>query len=215
LSIANFRHYNKPMTRIILTLGLLLIVVSSLTLFIIALLPKDQPEITRVLMPRDRCPLDCELGIRPGVTRFNDALALLEAHPWIGQVKSNGQAVAWTWSGSQPALINENMAGSLTLDAQGKVVTELRFQTRIEVGSAWLLFGLPQMGGLSDYDPYTAHIASYLDRGITITNRLRCPVSAYTFWHTPVEITFYQPVTKSIARQYDLPSRFDQFYCEP
>ncbi len=48
--------------------------------------PYDDSELRAFLTPPSGCAMPCFMGIRPGVTTADEAIAILEAHEWVSNV---------------------------------------------------------------------------------------------------------------------------------
>jgi len=115
--------------------------------------PYDDSELRALFAPSNECPMPCFIGIRPGVTTADEALAVLEAHEWIGDVElaynrvtGAPNAAIWSWSGSQPPLILDTLYGSPyrgNLRIQDGIVTAIWIPTTITAGDLRLLWGKP------------------------------------------------------------------------
>src|SRR4051794_17887749 len=67
--------------------------------------PRDDRAMRAFFTPQQGCAAPCFLGIRPGVTTREEALALLKAHPWVGEISERGDIIGWIWNGEQPAFL--------------------------------------------------------------------------------------------------------------
>jgi hypothetical protein len=177
--------------------------------------PRDEVDLHAFLLPDDNCPAACFMGIQPGKTTAQNAIAILQAHPWVAEVKENDYGIAWIWSGAQSPLIDSNHSGHITIDPQGKVIANMSVYTNISMANVWLVLGMPQMGGIDGFSDYQFHTAYYMDRGLMLYYDVSCPLSTQAYWSTPVQITFFKPVTKSHIQEYALPTRDDCYYDYP
>jgi len=121
--------------------GLALMLSAALIWLLPAHAPPASAEAVIALLTPDGCAPPCWAGIRVGATTREEALTLLAANPWIGQVFSSEQQISWRWSGAQPALIDGERDGLIGLG--GGVVQRIRLQTRIRFGDLWALYGAP------------------------------------------------------------------------
>ena len=162
--------------------------------------PYDDSELRAFLTPDD-CPMPCIMGIRPGVTTMEEAMAILESHESVILVNNhtvvNNQSVppkafgdiTWEWSGLQPSLIDKNVVGQLWID-QGQVA-RMSIGTRIRLGDIWQLLGQPQHGdvfGSDTDDTLRALQATYTNIPLGIEAISYCPINATTFWQAPLRI---------------------------
>ena len=87
--------------------------VGLVTLFsaLIALIhapPERHPALEALLIPPSGCRMPCFIGIRPGHTSAQQAVELLRAHPFVGEVQVVGagerqlSSVRWQWSPDAP-----------------------------------------------------------------------------------------------------------------
>jgi hypothetical protein len=130
------------------------------------------------------------MDIQPGVTNLRAAHVTLQAHPWIGRVLyRSGMALdsgllSWTWSGAQPAFINDGIEGKVWI--QDGRVEELIIATRFSFGDLWLT--QPPLNGrvfsASVSPPRVHHRADY---GLTEAHTdVACPLRPQSFWKAPV-----------------------------
>lgn len=143
----------------------------------------------RALLVPDGCAPPCWAGIRIGVTTREEAVTLLEASPWVGQVFSSEQQISWRWSGAQPALIDGERDGLIGLG--GGVVQRIRLQTRIRFGDIWTLYGAPDdtlMVRLISSRSSAFQIARYDAISAQAISTFRCPVDPAAFWNATVTI---------------------------
>jgi|GEM_PF-3166229 hypothetical protein len=155
----------------------------------------------------------CWQGIRPGVMRFDEAVALLEAHLWIGDLTINeslsASYVSWTWSGAQPAFLNNEVGHEPpSLWATNSHVSFITLPTTMTYGELERLIGAPddgvfqvfrtqdrpltQTGGqVTGEESNTRHFAAYDDTQMVIETRLTCPAPALLFWDAPVTFTIF------------------------
>src|SRR5262249_36733781 len=76
-------HFRMPnVTRLYLHLILLPLVIFTAALLLAHTQPLDDHELRELLLP-EGCPAPCFMGIRPGVTTEDDAIAIIKASKWI------------------------------------------------------------------------------------------------------------------------------------
>src|SRR5262249_53188186 len=102
------------MKRIIalLSVGLVLVVL----LASIGLRATQNDAALRVfLLPPEGCAMPCWLGIQPGMTTYDQAIEILEAHPWVGRVIAGPPAQAtrifFQWNDQAPDFADDDTAG--------------------------------------------------------------------------------------------------------
>lgn len=186
-------------------------------LFVPMLLIRAQPNNDRVLRafltPPSDCPAPCFMGIQPGVTTAGAALTLLEQHEWVHEVNIMETPISWTWSGRQPAWIDDRVPGHLVTD---RFVSEVRddaavnvfFQSTLTLADVFMILGPPDQAWFGIHDPTRrispAHHVYYEAYGLQLDTALRCPLRLDAVWRKPLEMNFV-PVTVMMKRS-DLPA---------
>jgi hypothetical protein len=169
--------------------GLALMLSAALIWLLPAHAPPASAEAVIALLTPDGCAPPCWAGIRVGATTREEALTLLAANPWIGQVFSSEQQISWRWSGAQPALIDGERDGLIGLG--GGVVQRIRLQTRIRFGDLWALYGAPDdtlMVRLISSRSSAFQIARYNAISAHAISTFRCPADPAAFWNATVTI---------------------------
>jgi hypothetical protein len=69
-----------------LKFALVITTLCTLTLAAIRAQPYDDSELRAFLLPPEGCAAPCFMGIRPGVTTGDEAIAILERTGWIAQM---------------------------------------------------------------------------------------------------------------------------------
>jgi hypothetical protein len=146
--------------------------------------------------PRD-CPAPCFMGIQPGQTTLDEAIALLESHAWvkdvrayIGDLTQYEGLVCWSWSGKQPAFINAETYLSPCLHTQRgtSLIAGISIPAAISFGEVWLLYK-PQQMILTDFTKRKAeayYTGVYLQNTLYITaSPLTCPIDVSDIWDKP------------------------------
>ena len=136
----------------------------------------------------------CVLTIIPGETYAFDAISTLGRHAWSDLVSLSPALettgfgyVSWTWSGQQPALINDQLMPTMWIEFE--VVQQVRIPLTISYGRAWFQFA-------DDYHDSLVQLSARGFRHILTSDRielhttLRCPFGRGTLWHAPTEIRF-------------------------
>lgn len=210
------------MTRILLKLTIPLVLVFAGALTLVRAREYDDSDLRAIFSPTD-CTAPCFLGIRPNVTRADDALTLLESHPWVESVNvirsSVIQRLTWRWNGSQPAFLSsaDPIADAGSLDVERGVVTAITVASQIRMGDVWLVYGKPDTGmsnlryqlrlvagGRSTDVALISQIVAYADAHFEVTTLSRCPLSGVYYWSTPVEIFWRMPT--GVHHEYNLDS---------
>ena len=135
------------MLKAALWIMLILVGILAIPIAIINAQPYDDRELRSILIPPDDCPAPCFMGIRPGVTSFDQAINILQSHEWIAQMQltkryNNRWTYAfWEWSGSQARLPQTNYRNSLSagIEASG----DMTIHTAITPIEIWWLYGPP------------------------------------------------------------------------
>jgi hypothetical protein len=148
----------------------------------------------------------CWHGIRPGITRIDDAAALLEAHPWVDDVFVRRQPlleyISWTWNEKRPAFLDSS--GERVppfIWARAEIIDHITIPTLLSYGEALRTLGRPEQGAFlvlrarrNTRFPTLAtvwHMAGYENGLYLIYMTASCPVSAQRMWGTPVTISIY------------------------
>ncbi|MBI1258684.1 MAG: hypothetical protein GC204_14545 [Chloroflexi bacterium] len=180
------------MIRVWLWLVAALTVVFALMISVIQAQPRSDEAVRDLFAVSSTCAAPCFMGIRPGVTTRDEALAILRQHRWVRFVNPSATSISWTWNGSQPALIDGYAA--LQLDVQ-QTVTQIKLVLDYPLGNFLSVFGSPahqaQMiasatsthGYLLVFDGFYSQLSAEIE---TITS---CPLkSATDLWYSTVSI---------------------------
>lgn len=135
------------------------------------------------------CSAPCLVGIMPGVSRFSDVVAVLEADPTISNLwllpgmEIDSGDLFWTWA-TAPRFINAAYEGRMWF--QNGIVQSVSVRTWITYGEAiltlggqnaahpWLLRGNP---------PNISQTAGFSDQRLMLYTRTGCPLTPASFWH--------------------------------
>lgn len=211
---------SPAITRLLLRWTLLLSGLFLLPLLLIRAQPDDDSDLRSLLMP-EGCPAPCLMGIRPGVTTSQEAVAILEAHDWVGEIdyryydpqRLHSNLLSWHWSGRQPAVIDASRAGSIELAEWGgsgiQKVAEMSIATHITFAELVLAAGPPTASWFA-YDSFgvfrdlNSHAAVFGQRAFRVSTRVQCPLS--------LQSLAYQPVSRFSFRR---PDQHDAQYASP
>jgi hypothetical protein len=185
--------------RTLLKLSFLLTLAFTGLVGVIRAQPYDDAKLRALLTPPDGCPIPCFMGIRLGVTTFREAVAILNAHPWVARVAVNGtyyQSIhILRWTGRQPDFIDTTRSITLRISRGGRV-GEVFIPTTLSAGSVYPLLGEPSA---ADILPALARsrdsagwgvLLVYNDKLIRIASApLSCPMRLASFLNSPVNIT--------------------------
>lgn len=157
------------------------------------------------------------MSITPGDTSSEDALGILDTHPWVESfVRSRGMEqdsaiIRWSWSGSQPALIDGRREGQLWM--QGGEVRWIEIGLNRRQGDLFLMAGAPQAGGLHTVSARAVggYVTSvYADGRAVARGQLVCPVRLWQFWQMPLTLRLNnalhaEAVLRSETNTFSLP----------
>lgn len=187
----------------LLKLLLLLTGLFSLIISVVVALAYDDPYfagISRFLAPPDGCPAPCFMGIRPGQTTLREAVAILERHEWVDEVRvylddlvQDEGLVCWSWSGKQPAFVEVNTYVSPCLHTRrgSRIIRGISIPASISFGEVWLLYQ-PEQIMLTDFTKVKAsayYTGVYLQNTLFVTaNSLSCPINVSRIWDMPTTL---------------------------
>ncbi len=175
-------------------LGFGLCALLLLPVLLIRAQPFDEDTLRAVLTPPEGCYAPCFMGIVPGATRAEEAIALLKAHEWVATV-TQGSTVSWTWSGEQPARIPLHSRGYFsTFSAYDlPLVASIYITTDLPYGELLLVYGNPNRSYVAaDHRTkatYVYYKAVYGD--LRFQARLlpvKCPFRPLALYHEQVRI---------------------------
>jgi hypothetical protein len=191
-----------PLSRPLIQFSLISTVI--LTLSIVAIHSRPYHDLS-LPTASDSCTLPCFLGIRPGVTPVNEAIAILEGHEWVSRVtitsynKIEPDQIAWTWNrNTPPSLQPDEFLRVNRIFAYQGIVENIEFKTQLRLGDTWLAWGVPesyttlaQTGGpLGSPRPPKPITLIYPDK-IVITGR-DCPY-LQSLWEGKTSIILGEP----------------------
>jgi hypothetical protein len=161
----------------------------------------DDSELGQFLMPPDDCPAPCFMGIRPGETMMEEAIAILQANEWVDEVSKTAynrlgmQRIEWRWRGGISPLLEPDpipRSGGRLIADEG-VIQYMEFLTRIRAGEAWLMLGkaqnytsLLQLGGPIG-GPKPPKPISAIYSNMVFIAWTDCPYQR-NFWNARIEI---------------------------
>ncbi|MEO8393953.1 MAG: hypothetical protein ABI700_13260 [Chloroflexota bacterium] len=180
------------MIRFLLCLALILTLLLSGALLATHARPLD-PAINDLLTQSPGCRPTaslCFMGIYPDASTLDQAVAALNAHPWVGQVDTRSQnMVSWTWSDQTPAFIDSGVPGSAS-ERDTMHISLIRVKTRYNYGDIWLQLGTPTQGYAIRQPSGFLHGVYYTRYSMLAINAMPCPASVSDFWTMPVIIQF-------------------------
>lgn len=178
---------------------LLLLPIGALTLCLLMAVsliraqPFDDSAARAVFMP-ERCPLPCMIDIRPGATRVDEALHILDHHAWVGNYRiRNGNLTAIymiEWSGSQPTYIDSAAPGQVTNLAPQNLIRSVKVQTTIPAGMLYLLLGEPSSIEIqpSTRANHINFLLRYSEKPFIVRLTAACPFSRRSLWAALVNV---------------------------
>jgi hypothetical protein len=178
--------------------------------------PYDNSQLRAILTPPDGCPMPCFLGIRPGVTTCTQAVAILETHAWVGEVRADdcpeeGTAsgrISWSWNGQRPPLLKTETNQRNEIRLEAGIVQNMLVYTSIPIADVWMLYGTPDHGivdvvTVPSEGGYRARIVNssgYLELGLDSLSYPPCPAALISFWAAPTRLFFsHQPQTREMS----------------
>lgn len=124
---------------IVVTLALLIPIV------VIRMQPETRPELEQLILPPPDCAMPCFLGIRIGQTNSQEAMAILNDHPWVSDVvpatTGSGQTgtVYFEWSVDAPKLLGGFRSNTLELGYRTERVESITLYLFAPTGDVWRL----------------------------------------------------------------------------
>ncbi len=148
--------------------------------------PYDDSAIRNFLTPPESCDGPCLMGIQTGVTTRDQALAILQANPWVGTITQNSVGISWVWNGKQPAFLGDSTTGvySGNIDFINGIVRDIDLVTPLAWGDFLFVLGAPTKEGFvkAGYSPRGSvpkilHYAVYYKQKFTIETFTSCPIN--------------------------------------
>ncbi len=153
--------------------------------------PYDDHELRQLLLP-EGCPAPCFMGIRPGVTTMDEAVVILEANSWVGEIRTRTGTIEWTWSNLSPKIVDRRYPGYVqhsNIPGEECCVGSLKFNSLFTLGDLYLLLGEPPRTNLvlAPALTYALVSISYVDQSIRLFTSVGCPINKQTFWRAQLE----------------------------
>lgn len=187
------------MTRFFLLFGLRTSLLFALFIGVLRAHSYDASALRAFLTPPDDCPMPCWQGIRPGVTNINDALHILEAHPWISEIQHPeipyDKRTYWNWNAEPSGVINNAVRGHGLPDWDNNAWSSIEISTVVPMGDFVLTLGKPDglmilairsnsiAGGSAQVEKMMP-VLVYRDLGLMIYNFIDCPARMDDFWNS-------------------------------
>lgn len=182
------------MLRFYLKLILLFLITGWGIQLLICMQPHDDYDL-RTLVTPDNCTMPCFMGVRPGVTTFDEALAMLQSNRWVGNVEvlnqyqsgSTSKTIYWWWNDSAPAAFDITWADQPSwMREQSGLIKEINIGTSYSLADIWLMLGAPAQGGFQLITRKTGlNNIVYPERGFRAEGVIQCPITIDKFWNTP------------------------------
>jgi hypothetical protein len=196
--------------RLFVKFGLALTLLFASVATLIQRAPYHAPALRALLLPDD-CPIPCFIGIQPGVTTADEAIAILRRHPWINHpsltIRLNnrpdpGEPGFVIWEAPPTSGLFSLRRGRLNLE--GTLVTSVQIFTDITWADSWLVLGRPDQGFTELFPTgYAAHHALYRQQDMMLRSVMALRPHIHDFWSAPVEVQFGDTVSSRI--HYRLP----------
>lgn len=208
---------HNPATKLFLKFAFLLSCGFGVTVILIRAQPYDDRALSTFLTPPEGCESPCFMGIRPGITQFDEAVEILRNSPFVAEVgetqdyPNRQQSISWTWTDSIPFL-NSSTPNQL-FSTRGNVGTMMIY-TEIPFIQIWWTLGQPDWMqhygtdagmGLTIFG-YSKHNL-VVEVGVRDCNRLHILTSQ-------IELSFQAGVASAEGlnpNDYDLNVTLDQF----
>lgn len=211
-------------TKAAIALGIAITAVFAAVIGAVNFRAYQNADLSTLLAPPAGCVQPCWEGITTGLTTVDEAVAVLEAHPWIDDYAVTPGKISWWWNGEQPVYYDDTgraFHGRMEyelLDGQERI-TGIIMQTTIALGDFQLALGeadfltLYSLAADVNTQAGVVHIAEYPRSGLTVFNLLSCPMDLAAFWQSPSFIAFGDPHLafegrKINMKRYALPSGF-------
>lgn len=176
-----------------LWLTVALIALFTVCITVARMISPEDADLRLLLTRPDNCPMPCWFGIRPGVTTPTEALALLSTHPWGGQADADqynavtgSGIIGWEFEPNRLSIIPRYRG--VRLRANNHVIINVTLPPGIPFDAVWFAFGPPPeirrtLVALLNTSSFRLDQAMfYSGEGLTVTNRIRCPMRAEDVW---------------------------------
>lgn len=184
------------MTILIRLSGALTLLLFIVTITLIRIQPYDDADL-RALFGLDVCAEPCPLGVRPGATAMDTALARLGAHEWVGGIESfpgNLTSVHFIqWSGAQPRFIDTNFDGRVVGIFPRTEVQAVQISTTLTMAQVHLLLGEPLTVEFSPVGtPNTIGVLTTYQAGgrMNVWAQVECPLTLRRFYEARAQFEF-------------------------
>lgn len=173
--------------RLLIRLTLFPLLCLSTALLIIRAQPYHDGGV-RTLLMQDGCSSPCFIGIQPGITPPQQAIAALRANAWVARVGVSEalQTVAWYWRRERPAWLNQDEIPAFFYERGA--VSSIRLYTTLPLGDLLLTYGgrgeqRVSMRRTVPYSRYTLDLYAIGDGFV-----LNALVDCHNFWNQPTHL---------------------------
>jgi hypothetical protein len=195
LKLAPLMKTEYAFSRLVLKPCLALLVGFAALIGLVHLQPQDFSSLLALVTPPEGCAPPCWQGIRPGETTADEAVAILEVHPWVTDISISGYlsdgrqqgSISWRWNGAQPFPVETGDGGYLGINQ--RVVQSITLETGVRFGDLWLLLDQPEQGAFSYVGTVgvpRGYMVKYRNNHVTILAEVNCR----RFWERENVILF-------------------------
>lgn len=206
------------MSRFYLRLILIPIALFTLVLLIIRALPHDDHALRELLLP-EGCPAPCFMGIRPGITTMDEAVALLEANSWVGHIEKEAygpnNTVIWTWNDRVPGQIIPEGGGRIWIpqNSEQQLVDSITISSLSQLGELYALLGRPDTETLTfagysigEEYAYIDYAALYDQEKLFLTREQACHTGYPGTGNSEIAgVPFTMPISIVMGNGFTLP----------
>lgn len=182
------------------------------------LMPQTEPDVTaydRLFFTSSYCPTACLMGIQPEASTLIDAIAVLSAHDWVGDIHTGRSATAfqrdvtvtWDWSGAQPAVIRTDRPGVLFARWYGginsHIITGISVETDLRFEDVRQHLNLGSSGTATAGRREIRTVITYASRGLrnTISTQVPCPARLMIYWQARTRVSQGGQIPGVLAEQ--------------
>jgi len=197
------------LVRAIMRITLLTCAVMLLYIGVLHMRPYQYPAGFELIMPEPGCESHCMLGIEPGVTTVDEAVALLESHPAVAEVIfHSGTDIVWKWDNRYKGLQRPNINFRNSIIYRDGNLSTLQIALPIRVYEYRLLYGSPEKIH-GDWLPSSVvgnddtFIVNEQFTGFNITYAYECSLHRRAKPYEQVTMIYYPPPSYASAIHID------------
>lgn len=194
------------------------IAIFTAILIVIRTLPYDDHELRALLLP-EGCPAPCLMGIRPGITAMDEAVAILQANSWVGYIEKESNrfsdTIKWTWSNRIPKWIIPTSHGEVqsAQNSERPFVDAITISNFLQLGEVYGVLGPPEaekidLAGYSTGEKYAYidYIAFYKKENLSLFHEQNCLTGYMTTGNGETAgLPFTMPVDILMGSRFTLP----------